>query len=388
MSLFRNKWLWSLSVGHFTSDFYSNIVPMTFPFLMASLNLSYATVVLVGTLHTIVASLSQPLFGYLADRFGGRLLAPLGLAWIAILLGGIGWAPDYVSLVIITTLAGLGSGAFHPQGAMNASLMASERKATAVSIFMLGGNLGFSAGPVVAAALFSTFGLRSTTPLMIPGILAAIWLYPTMKAVERHRKTLALATARPNANVRVPIIGIASLILLIMLRSWTQGGLNSFVALLYASKGISLELASQVLFVMLAAVAIGGVIGGVLSDLVGRKKVTFLSLVMLSPMVYLFLQSEPPLSFALALPMGLLFGATYSVTLVMVQELMPQNLGMASGLVLGLAFVTSGIGVSITGFMADNFGLSSALSVLAFMPFIGALLVLNYRPVARVAVGT
>ncbi len=389
MSLFRNRLLWSLSIGHFATDLYPNILPIAFPLLMVSLNLSsYAQVAFVATMYTMTSSLSQPLFGYLADRFGGRILAPVGLVWLSILIGTLGYAPDYVSLIIIATLAGFGSGAFHPQGAMNASLMAGERKGTAVSIFMLGGNLGYSLGPVLGAVIFGFVGLHGTPLLIIPGILFAIWLYQAMEAVERHRKSVVADNTVQKTQMRVPILGVASLIVLIMLRSWSQGGVNNFLALLYKEKGISLETSSQVLFVMLVGIAVGAVIGGVLSDFVGRKKVTFISLVLLSPVVYTFLQTVPPLSFLVAFPTGILFGATYSITLIMVQELMPKNVGMASGLVLGLAFVTSGIGVSITGYMADNYGLLSALSFLSIMPFIGALLVLNYKPVPQAVAET
>lgn len=387
MSLFKNRPLWSLSIGHFAIDLYPNILPIAFPLLMASLNLdSYARVAFVATMQTTASSLSQPLFGYLADRFGGRLLAPLGLMWTAVLTGLLGFAPDYSSLVVVATLAGLGSGAFHPQGAMNASLLAGERRGTAVSIFMLGGNLGFSLGPVIGALILGGFGLRGTPLLTVAGIVVGIWLFSAMRAVEEHRKSVIADRARVTKQMHVPIVGIASLIVLIMLRSWAQGGINNFLPLLYREKGISLEASSQVLFVMLVGIAIGAVIGGVLSDFVGRKKVTFASLVVLSPIVYVFLQTVPPLSFVFAFPAGLLLGATFGITLIMVQELMPRNLGMASGLVLGLAFVTSGIGVSITGSMADNFGLLPALSFLSIMPFIGALLVLNYKPMPKPAV--
>ncbi len=383
MSLFKNKLLWSVAIGHFATDLNANIIPIAFPLLMASLNLSYVGVAFIATMYTVTSSLSQPLFGYMADRFGTRLLAPGGLLWGAIFISGFGFAPDYVWLIIIATLAGLGAGAFHPQGAMNASLLSEERKGTAVSVYMLGGNFGYSLGPVIGAALFATFGLRGSVFMLVPGIISALWLYQAMFAVEQHRKKAVKTAAKSSTKLDVPIVGIASLILLIMLRSWTQGGINNFLPLLYESKGVSIETSSQILFVVLIALAVGALIGGVLSDMIGRKKVVFFSSVLLSPVVYLFLQTMPPLSFLVAVPMGLLFGSTFSITLVMVQEMMPKNLGLASGLALGLAFVTSGVGVSITGFLADNWGLPTAMTLLSAMPFIAGFLVLNYRPTVR-----
>lgn len=388
MSLARNKLLWSLSFGHFLTDLYPNVLPMAFPIFMASLHLSYTGVAFIATMYTMSSSLSQPFFGYLADRFGSRLLAPIGIAWVATLTGVLGYVNEYVPLVIVATLAGLGSGAFHPQGAMNASLMSPERKATAVAVFMLGGNFGFSLGPVVAAALFASFGLGGTALLTIPGLLGAAWLLRAMRAVDEHRKNLSTDATTKAERVRVPIIGVASLVVLIMLRSWAQGGISNFTPLLYQERGFSLETSSHVLFVMLAGVAAGSIIGGILADSIGRKQVTFASLVLLSPVAYVFLQTVPPFSFVVALPLGILLGATFGITLVMIQEMMPQSLGMASGLALGLAFVTSGIGVSLTGIMADNYGLPGALAFLTILPFISALLVLNYRPVVKTVAQT
>ncbi|MBI4322542.1 MAG: MFS transporter [Chloroflexi bacterium] len=380
ISLLRNRLLWPVSIGHFTIDLYTNILPIALPFLMESLNLSFAAAGLIITLYQLTSSLSQPLFGYIADRFGSRLLAPLGIAWAAVLMALIGFAPDYSTLLVIVFLGGFGSGCFHPQGAMNASWVGGERsRATAVSIFMLGGNMGFASGPVVAATLLGWMGLRGTVLMAIPTLTIAYWLHRAMVALDQHRQVVE-ATREQKAPVKMAAVGLVSLILIIMMRSWTLAGVTAFLPLLYKGLGHSVEEASQTMFIMLLSVAIGGLLGGWLSDILGRKSVTFVSLLLLAPATYLFVGALPPWSLVAAIPVGLFMGATYGITLVMAQEMLPKNMGVASGLVLGLAFVTGGIGVSITGLAADSVGLYQALAVTSLMPLVSALLCINLRP--------
>lgn len=380
MNLLTNKLLWSVAFGHFALDVFANLTPMMLPLLIVSLDLDYTRVSLIAVMFHLTSSLAQPFFGYLADKYGGRLLAPLGIAWTSLCIGLIGFAPDYYSLLAVLFLGGLGSAAFHPQGAMNAAIIGGKHKGSAVSIFMLGGNVGFALGPVIGGMLFLTYGLKSTALLTLPGFLMAVLVYRAGAAVETHRRAIVSQPSAPMERPSIPIVAVVSLVLLIMLRSWTSSGLNNFTPLWYSSQGYSMEVASHVLLIILLGLAVGGLLGGFLSDRAGRRRVVILSLLLLSPVVYLFLQVPPPLSLALAVPLGLLVGASTSVTIVMAQDLLPQNVGMASGLTLGLAFVTSSIGVAVTGNVADNFGLSNALGVLAFLPLAGAVLCWPIKP--------
>jgi len=380
VNLLRNRLLWSVAFGHFALDVFANLTPMMLPLLIVSFNLDYMRVGLIAVMFNLTSSLAQPFFGYLADRFGGRLLAPLGIAWTSLWIGAVGFAPDYYSLLAVLFLAGLGSAAFHPQGAMNAAVIGGKNRGSAVSVFMLGGNIGFALGPVIGGALFLTYGLKSTALLTLPGIVMAVLVYRAMSAVETNRQAIIANRTGPLQRPSFPIIAIVSLVLLIMLRSWTSSGLNNFIPLWYTSQGYSMDVASPVLLIILMGLAIGGLLGGFLSDRAGRRRVVALSLLLLSPVVYLFLQVPPPLSLAVAVPLGVLIGASTSVTIVMAQDLLPQNVGMASGLTLGLAFVTSSVGVTVTGNVADNFGLSNALGILAFLPLAGALLCWPIKP--------
>lgn len=378
LSVILNPQLLSLSIGHGTVDAYANLLPMMYPLLTVALGLNYSQVGLAVAAYTLSASLSQPLFGYIADRVGGRHMAAAGITWMATMVSLVGFAWDYWSLVAILTVAGLGTAAFHPQGAMNAGDVGGH-KASAMSVFMLGGNIGFALGPMLGAVVFSTaLGLRGALLLWLPGILMALWLYKAIGRVDVKRQAIkaqALASATLPA-ARVPIVGVAALVLVVMLRSWSASALTNFIPLLFQERGLSMDWASQILFLTLIATAAGGVVGGFAADAWGSKRVTSISLAASAPAIFLFLQGSGVWMALSALAVGFLLGASTAVTLVMAQEVLPRNVGVASGLILGLGFATGGVGVSITGTLADSFGLFTALNSIWPLPLLAALLCL------------
>jgi FSR family fosmidomycin resistance protein-like MFS transporter len=374
-----------MSLGHFTIDVYANLLPVMFPLLVVPLGLNYIQVGFAATTFTITSSLMQPVFGHLGDRFGSRYLAPLGVAWIATFMGLVSFAWDYSSLLVLIALAGLGSAAFHPQGAMNAGFAAGPQRATGMSIFSLGGSAGFSLGPVIGGAIFtSALGLRGSAVLIPFGLVVAIYLHGVIAAIdhERHNSVVIATAVR-----REPVVlaRVAALVIVVMLRSWSLSALTTYVPLLYRAWGLGLAVSSQTLFVLLASGAVGVLIGGYLADRLGARKVVALSLFFFAPAIGLFLLIPMPASLIFALLAGLFGEASLPVTLVMAQELLPRNVGMASGLILGLAFVAGGIGVSITGLVADQYGLYFALMTLTVLPLVAALLCLRL-PTVRQAV--
>lgn len=380
LSLFKNRQLFALALGHFGVDMYPNILPVMYPLLVASLGLSYTMIGVMQLIYTAVYSLGQPLFGYLADRYGGRYFAVGGVLITSIFTGMIGLSWNYPSLIIMLALGGIGIAVFHPQGAMNtAAVTTSERRASAMSIYMLGGSVGFAAGPMIGVALLATpWGLHSTPLLVIPGALIAFWLWHLMIKVDQVKRA---ATAK-STHLQAPpvsrraIIALVALVAIVMTRSWATQSLNNFLPLWYDSRHLSVSLASQVLFVMLMATAAGGLLGGYLADRFGRRRVVAISLFLGSPALFLFLSSTGVSSFFVVAVMGLIFGSSNSVTLVMAQELLPRRMGVASGLILGLAFITGGLGVAVTGWLADNFTLATALNSLILLPLLGGLICL------------
>lgn len=382
-SLFGNRLLLTVTFGHFATDFYASFMPLVWPLVMVPLGLNYGMVGLASAVYTAASSLSQPIFGYIGDRFGSRFWAALGLACAATFMGLLGFIGSYPTLLLVVTAIGLGVAAFHPQGAMNAAIVAGARKATGMSLFSIGGTAAFALGPLLAGWLFTTpLGLKSTALLTLPGLFAAWWLYNIMLAVEQHKE--ATATLRTTAsNVAVNMLGLMALIAVVALRSWTFSATTTYMPLLYKSWDLPLPFSGQVLFWLQAAGAIGTFAGGIMADRLGRRRVTFASLALLAPAAYLLYHSPVSVAPLAAALFGFVGEASLPVTLVMGQELLPRHIGLASGLIMGLAFVTGGVGVSLTGLLADRWGLLPALSLLPVLPVTASVLCLVLPKVSR-----
>ena len=374
MSLLKNRHLLTLALAHLTADSYSNMLPILWPIFQAAFRLDYAMVGFATACYTLAGSLTQPFFGYLGDRYGSRWLGALGVGWVATCISATALAPDYVWLVGLCALAGLGSAAYHPQGALNTTLISGRRAGLGMAVFMVGGNLGYALGPVVAAAVLgSALGLGGVPFLALPGIMLAWLLFPLLGAVDRERTRIMVRRVAASAGPqrRAPLLAVILVILAIVVRGTAEMGLITYLPLLYQARQLDLGLVSQLLFTMLVVEAAVGLLGGALSDRVDRRWVLAgaFPIIGLSVLAFLYLPVLPPL-LALALA-GLGIGATVPVTTVMGQELLPRNLGVGSGLVIGLSFVASGLGVFLTGLLADGFGLETAFLALGLLPFAG-----------------
>lgn len=378
MSLLTNLPLLSLTLGHFGVDMFGGMLPLILLALTDPLGLSYTQVGLVSMVHILAASLSQPFFGYLSDRFGGKRLAVLGVGGIGLIMGIIGLATRYEMLLAVAPFSGLCSAAFHPQGAANASRASGDRKGSGMSVFLLGGNTGFSIGPLLGGAVFASLGVRKAWLLSPIGLILAglVYLAPTVPNQAQPAESSRDRANPGRWSTRAAIAGITALMVVIFLRSWLHQSVTIYLPQLYKSRGGSVPLASNMLFSVLFPLALGTVTGGFLSDRIGRRRVVAASLALLTPLFLLLLSTTGGGAFLIAPLVGICIGASFPVTLVMAQELMPRGLGVMSGLALGFTFVAGAIGVAGTGVMADHWGLELALRIVAFAPLVGAMFTL------------
>jgi len=372
LSVLKNRFLLILSFGHFATDFYSSFMPLVWPLLSGPLGLTYGMIGAASTIYTASSSLSQPIFGYLGDRFSSRFWAALGLACAAIFMGFMGFVDSYATLIAVVVMVGMGVAAFHPQGAMNAAIAAGRQKASGMSIFSIGGTSAFAIGPLVGGWLFTAaLGLKSTALLVVPGILAAIYLYRIMLVIDQHKE--ATAGARSDApQAHVHLLALGALIVVVGLRAWTYSATTTYLPLVYQSLGLPLTFSGEVLFLMQAGGVAGLLAGGFMADRFGRRRVTALAFVLFAPAAYLLFQSPVTWAPLFSVAFGFLGEAPLPITTVMGQELLPRYVGVASGLIMGLAFVTGGMGVALTGILADQMGLIAALTMLAVLPLVAA----------------
>ncbi len=372
----RKRIIALVCLSHTIVDASQNILPVVLPLLVDRFQLTYGQVGVAAALLNISASLIQPAFGWISDRRPTRWFMPAGIAWTALFMSAIGLVTSYPMLLLVIVLTGLGTAAFHPIGSIAVALASGNQRGLGMSFFSAGGNLGFAIGPVMGAWLMTRLGLPGTVLVILPGLLMAWAMYAYRDSfAATGRRT---ECSRGQASAPLPWKRLARLCALITLRSWGYSGLIAFIPLLLHEEGVSLHLAGQALFVFLFFGALGGMLGGYLSDRVGRQQVIATSLVSFPFLMAVALLSSGPFRWLFLAIAGTMLLASFSVTVVFAQDLLPERMGLASGLTLGLAFGAGGVGVGLSGFLADLIGLRPSVWLLVFLPGIAGLLALGF----------
>lgn len=361
-------------LGHIWVDASQGILPIVLPKLKEALDLNYFEVGIVVTVLNLTSSVIQPIFGHISDKIRTGWFVPAGIFWTACMMGLLGWAPNYLSVVLLVGLAGLGTAAFHPRAMMAVNLVSGWRKGLGTAIFSTGGNIGFALGPMVGGLLVLGFGLHATAGLVGPGALLAlvifVWPGDFLKR-ERPEK----GKSRRSEGDPEPVLwgSLVLTCLIVALRAWVYISFITYLPMFLLQRGLPLETGSLMLTVFLAGGALAGLYGGHLSDRVGRRRVIVVSMLLYPVFTSLMIQSTGPVLWLLSAASGAALLASFSVTIVLAQEILPGNLGLASGLILGLGFGMGGLGAAFSGWIADMVGLYETLWMLALVPVLGSL---------------
>jgi len=379
-SLLKNVTLWSLTLGHFSVDMLGGAMPIAVGlYLKDALGLSLGQIGLLVGAYQMTSSLTQPLFGYLSDRYGGRWFAVGGLIWLAVLQGLVGFMPTFQSAVVVATLAGLGSAAFHPQGASGANIAAGDQKSAGIAMFMLGGNGGFAVGPILAALVLGAMGVRGTAVLGLVGLLIAPFLYFLTGRAQKQGSDKKSASWRIELNPLFTTTAVVALILVMSLRAMSQQSFSSFTPQFFVDiAGFSKAEASLLSSLMLFVLAFGTLTGGMLADRIGGVKVMVGSMLISAPLMAAMFLFGDWRAFWVAPFLGFASGAAWPPMLVMAQSLFPKNAGVGSGVALGFVFAMGGIGLQITGWLAEpqHLGLLNAMLLLSVAPLLTAAMAL------------
>jgi FSR family fosmidomycin resistance protein-like MFS transporter len=355
----RSGKLVTLMLGHLTVDSYVGVIPVLYPVLIGRFHLTLATVGLVSLAYSGMAAISQPLFGVLADRYGTRFTG-LALGWTALTFALVGFVPSFPLLLVLASASGLGSAAFHPFAALDVrALLPAWRRSLGMSIYVTAGTVGVAIGPLIGIGLLALFGLRGTGLLVAPGIATGAYLLWRMR--EKVRPAAAAARALAARTSPVPVFALAMVIGVMMSRSWTVGVFQAFTPTWYRLLGYGPEFYGPLATTLVLASAIGTVGCGSLADRYGRRTVILATLVLSVPAILLYTIFPGPWAFASAILIGVLAASTAPLMLLMAQQLMASRAGLASGLVMGLGFVTGAVGIPINGAIADHIGLQRSL---------------------------
>jgi MFS transporter, FSR family, fosmidomycin resistance protein len=376
----------ALSSGHLATDFANGALPALLPFFVDKFALSYTLAAAVVLASAVSSSIVQPLFGLWSDRRGAIWLLPGGVALAGIGIGLASVASTYSLVLVCVVVSGLGVAAFHPEGSKFAAFAGGRRRASAMSLFSIGGNLGFALGPTVATPLVLAFGLTGGLLLALPGVavgVSLLLLVPFLGSFAPERGRRVESDQPDRTGALLLLLGV------IAFRSVAWFGLITFVPLWEVSLGHSKAHGNHLLSLMLLAGGLGTLAAGPLADRFGRRPVLLASTAATGPLILVFvIVGGVPGAIALA-GVGISVIGTFGVTMVMSQEYLPRHIGMASGLSIGLSIGLGGVGAVALGAVADSIDLRAAMYVAAAAAAVALVLVAllpSTRPSRRLAV--
>jgi FSR family fosmidomycin resistance protein-like MFS transporter len=362
------------------TDIYMPVLPAILPLLIIQNGYSYLAAGLLVTAYNITSSFTQPVIGWLSDTRGLTISVSISLLISAVFVALMGVAKDYYLIMAFAVLAALGHACFHPTALSIVSrICTSENRGKITSYFVVGGNLGYAIGPVLAGALVWWLGLPGLLFLVIPAIVMVFVLKILLPG--------GIAAAREaHAVPQEEIADVASkwpfVILMIgsILRAWAI-----FTALTYLPMYLvhdlsyDLVIASLIMTLMLLTGVAGQIAGGRISDRFGRKEFMVFALAGAIPFFYLFFATTGILSILMLLIFGFCLWSTFAVAVAMSHELLPGNIGLASGVMLGLAIGFGGLGVAVNGIIADHYSLHAAIATIP-LPIIAAVILMALLP--------
>ena len=369
----------AISVCHMLNDVIQSLIMAIYPMLKENLALNFHQIGLITFTFQFTASVLQPVVGYFTDRYPTpySLVIGMGSSLVGLIL--IAFATSYLFVLAAAALIGMGSSVFHPESSRVARLASGGRHGLAQSVFQVGGNFGTALGPLFAAFIVLPYGQHTiiwfSLVALIGMVLLAIigtWYGKTLKlkrvSMAQEREAMAKATHGKVAR------SIAILMALTFSKHFYLVSITSFyIFYLIHTFGISVQNAQLHLFLFLAAVAAGTVIGGPIGDRIGSRRVIWWSILGVLPFTLALPYVGLFWSAVLSVIIGLILASAFPAILVYAQALIPGRVGMVAGLFFGLAFGIAGIGAAVLGWLADVTSIEFVYHICAFLPAIGLL---------------
>lgn len=373
--------LFAISLSHGLNDSIQALLPALFPLLKNSLQLTYAQLGWITFAFFGTASLFQPIVGWFTDKRPLPRSLPVGMTFMLIGLLSLAVAGSYPHVLLSAIVIGLGSAIFHPEASRVAYMAAGPRRGLAQSVFQLGGNAGNSLGPLLAALIVVAHGQASVAWFSLVALLGIVVLWLVGNWQLRHRERLARkaiaapASAAP-VEARKVCWALAILIVLIFSKYIYLASMTNYYAFYLIHRfGTTVQAAQVYLFVYLAAIAAGTILGGPIGDRIGRRRVIWASILGVAPFSLALPHVGLTATVVLTIFIGLILASAFSTIVVYAQELMPGRVGMIAGLFFGLAFGTAGMASAGLGKLADLTSIEFVFQLCAWLPLLGLLTV-------------
>lgn len=374
----------SLAIGHLVTDLQAGALPIVLPHLKEMFSLTYAQMAAIVLTQNVTSSVIQPVFGYITDKRSLPTLLPYCAALAGAGFAAIGWVSSYAFLLLTVIIIGVSSASYHPQASKTVNFLSDENsKAQNMGLFSLGGNAGMAAGSMMMTFLIGLKGgIHNTMYFVLPGLLVFGYMMHFMPEYKRvnieHALKQATAKAKQEA-AKLSYFGLGLLLFFIFMRSTIHTGMSTYLPLFFMKfRDCEPVFASLLVTVFLLGGVAGTYIGAVLSDRLGARAIIFGSMVLSIPPIWALdmVYTEVAIVAAVGLAGFFIIGSN-ATTIVLAQTMLPNNVGMAAGLTIGFSVGLGGLGVTILGVLADNFGLPFVIQLLTWLSVGSALVTLK-----------
>jgi len=368
----------ALSAIHFLNDASQSLLSASYPILKDDLQISFAQIGLITLIYQLASSVFQPFVGFYFDKKPSVWSLSAGMLFTLTGLILLAFSSNILMVFIAVFLIGSGSSVTHPEAAKLTSMASGGKRGMAQSLFQVGGNFGGSLGPLLIAFFVSPFGRQYMVCFSILSLIGLIVAIPVSKWYRRTLQTIAEKSKEGNTGIEPPfplgktVFSIVILLVLIFSKYAYMTSLYSYYTFYLIEKfGVTIQYSQILLFVFLCATAIGTMVGGPLSDKIGRKYVIWISILGASPFALLLPHVGLFWTVILSFCTGFVLSSAFPAIIVYAQELLPGKLGLISGLFYGFAFGIAGIASAILGKMADAHGIESIYHLCAYMLLLG-----------------
>lgn len=368
----------ALSVSHCLNDLLQSVITAVYPLLKTDLSLSFAQIGLITLVYQMSASVFQPITGLIFDKRPIAWSLPIGMTFSLVGIVSLAFAANLYWLMASVFVVGIGSSVLHPEASRITFLASGGKRGLAQSLFQVGGNLGGSLGPLMVALLVAPFGRQYVAWFAVLALIA-IWVmmpicrwYRSYLNYLKKRPMLAKVQTKRPLSAQMTAFAVGVLLVLIFSKYIYMASLTSYYTFYLIHKfGVTVQQSQIYLFVFLVATAAGTLTGGPIGDKVGRKFVIWISILGTAPFSMLMPHVGLFWTVVLSFCVGLMLSSAFPAILLYAQELLPDKLGLISGLFFGFAFGIAGIASAVLGDMADNYGIEAVYNVCAFMPLLG-----------------
>lgn len=362
--------LLAIVLGHLTVDMQTGSLAVLLPLLLKTFSLDYTGAAAIMSFNNIVIALAQPLFGILGDRQQRRWLVYAGCLLTGLGMVAVMFLPSYWLIIGAVVVSGLGSAMFHPEALSVVRAVSGHKTASGSSIFFFGGNLGFALGPLLVAWLTHRWGTHAAIWMLVPTLVALGVLALNARAIRQPAMVLTVPHAHHGTTPRYQNLWLVTLLLtLITVQTIILSGLKTFIPLYYEQFS---QLPADWIALMLTTIALTGAAGtlfsGMAAERIGRKLVIILASLVVVGTLFAVFQTDGWLQLLLLGLTGFVLSMPWPLCVVMVQEAMPNSVGLASGLTLGLAYGASGLGIAALGWVGDLFGLQTTMNIVMWLP--------------------